>query len=120
MPTAVTTSPRTSPQSDPKTATILPRDSNQALGIGQFAVDFMTGRLGAPSQTVLDRTILFHTDAVLCGLSAIALGTNAPTLLSAEAMEYPREVSGGGGVSVFGSSKRVAPEKAIAANSAAV
>src|SRR5262245_9205062 len=97
MPTAVTSSPRSSPPVDSKAATVLTRYSNQALGIGQFAVYFMSGRLGKPSQAVLDRTLLFHTDAVLCGLSAIGLGTNAPTLLRAEAMEYPRETSGAGG-----------------------
>jgi 2-methylcitrate dehydratase len=66
---------------DPATSVVLPRDSNQALGIGQFAVDFMSGKVGKPSRSVLDRTMLFHTDAALCGLSALALGTNAPTLL---------------------------------------
>lgn len=97
---------------------MLSRDSNQALGLGQFAIDFMSGQLGQPSQAVLDRTLLFHTDAVLCGLSALALGTNAPTILRDEALEYPRDASNG--VPVFGSSKRTAPEKAIAANCAAV
>ena len=61
---------------DSKTATILPRDSNQALGIGQFAVDFMSGKIGKPAQAVLDRTVMFHTDAVLCGVSAIAIAEN--------------------------------------------
>lgn len=101
---------------DPKTATMLPRNSNQALGIGQFAVDFMSGKIGKPSQAVLDRTIMFHTDAVLCGLSALALKTNAPTLLRHEAFSYESSR----GVPVFGSSKKCAPEKAIVANSSAV
>jgi 2-methylcitrate dehydratase len=65
---------------------------------------------------------MFHTDAVLCGLSALAMGTNAPTLLRAEALEYRRELSGArsGGATVFGSNVSVAPEKAIVANSSAV
>lgn len=105
---------------------MLPRNSNQALGIGQFAVEFMAGRLGAPAPAVLERTELFHTDAVICGLSAIALGTNAPCLLRREALEYPR--TGGAtllglpteAVGAAGPSRPVAPEKAIVANSAAV
>ena len=52
----------------------LNRDTNQALGIGQYAIDFL--RDGAPSATVLERTSLFFTDAVLCGASALALCTN--------------------------------------------
>ena len=93
---------------------ILGRDTNQALGIGQYAIDFL--RDGAPSASVLERTGLFFTDAVLCGASALALGTNAPTLLRQEALRYPAKK----GVPVFGSRKRVAPEKAIVANCAAV
>jgi 2-methylcitrate dehydratase len=102
----------------PPTATLLGRDTNQALGIGQFAVDFMHRNIGAPDRSVLERTELFHTDSVLCGLSAIALGTNAPTLLRAEALEYERPA--GKGVPFFGSKVPVAPEKAIVANSSAV
>ncbi len=95
----------------------LSRDSNQALGIGQYAIDFMAGRLGSgPSQAVLERVRLFHTDAVLCGYSALALGTNAPTLLRAEALEY----ADANGATVFGSNVKVKAEKAIVANSSAV
>jgi len=92
----------------------LPRNTNQALGIGRYAIDFM--KSGAPAPSVLERTTLFHTDAVLCGLSAIALGTNAPRLLRAEALEYPDPK----GATVFASTAKVRPEKAIVANSAAV
>lgn len=99
------------------TAQSLPRNVNQALGIGQFALDFLAGRLGpGPSEAVRERTALFHADAVLCGLSALALGTNAPTLLRREALAYADPA----GAPVFGSSVRVAPEKAVVANSAAV
>ena len=87
---------------------------NQALEIGRFACDFM--RDGRPSASVEDRTKLFHTDSVLCGISAIALGTNAPVLLRQEALEYRRD----DGVPFFGSTVKVAPEKAIVANGSAV
>ncbi|MBC8065115.1 MAG: MmgE/PrpD family protein, partial [Chlorobia bacterium] len=92
----------------------LSRASNQALGIGQYAIDFLAK--GAPSEKVLERVRLFHTDAVLCGLSALALGTNAPTILRREALEY----ADSDGATVFGSSQRVKPEKAIVANASAV
>ncbi|MDX2064132.1 MAG: MmgE/PrpD family protein [Fimbriimonadaceae bacterium] len=95
----------------------LSRSCNQALGLGEFAIDFLAGRLGpGPSEAVRQRTRDFHHDATLCGLSAVALGTNAPTVLRAEAMEYadPR------GARLLGTETRVKPEKAIVANGAAV
>jgi 2-methylcitrate dehydratase len=99
------------------TTVTLARDTNQALGIGQFAIDLLAGTLGdGPSAAVLERTQLFHTDAVLCGVSALALHTNAPTLLRNEALEYPDAH----GATVFGSTVKVKPEKAIVANSSAV
>lgn len=103
----------------------LPAASNQALGIAEYAIEFM--KSASPDQSVLDRTRLFHTDACLCGLSALALGTNAPTVLRNEALGYPVGPetpkvgrSQQSGATVFGSSKLVAPEKAILANSSAV
>jgi 2-methylcitrate dehydratase len=98
---------------------LLPADRNQALGIGQFAVDFMSGKLGEPSEAVYRRTELFHTDSVVCGLSALALKTNAPTLLRQESLDYPAGANQPG-ATVFGSAIPVKPEKAIVANSAAV
>ncbi len=111
----------------------LPRDSNQALGLAQFAIDFMSdtpGKRGEPAASVYERINLFHTDACICGISAIALGTNAPTLLRREAAMYatsgkglPWAPSAGavrGGVPVFGGTQDVQVEKAIVANSAAV
>ncbi len=95
--------------------TTLPRNTNQALGIGQYAIDFMQS--GDPAQSVRERTTLFHTDSVLCGLSALALGTNAPRVLREEALGYPARKRG---ACVFGSRQRVAPEKAVVANCAAV
>ena len=48
--------------------------------IAQYAIDFMAGKLGdGPADSVWKKTELFHTDSVFCGLSALALGTNAPT-----------------------------------------
>ena len=96
---------------------VLGRNTNQALGIGQFAVDFLAGTLGSgPSAFVLERTRMFHTDALLCGASALALQTNAPCLLRSEAFTYPDSA----GAFVFGSSVRVKSEKAVVANSSAV
>ena len=102
------------------TMVTLGRDSNQALGLGQFALDFLSGSLGpGPSQSVLDRTLLFHTDAVLCGFSALALQCNAPSVLRNEALEY-RCADPGKSAFVFGSNQQVWAEKAVVANSAAV
>jgi 2-methylcitrate dehydratase len=112
----------------------LPATSNQALGLGQFAVDFMSdtpGKRGEPDASVLERTNMFHVDACLCGISALALGTNAPTILRNEALQYragsAESVLGSGkhaakrpGTPVFGSNVDVAIEKAIVANVAAV
>ena len=90
----------------------LPRDTNQALGIGQAAIDFLAGP--GPDAPVLERTKLFHTDAVLCGASALALRTNAPTVLQAEAREVP------GPCSLLGGGTTVRAEKAVVANGAAM
>ncbi|MFO0831153.1 MAG: MmgE/PrpD family protein [Phycisphaerales bacterium] len=111
----------------------LPRDTNQALGMAQFAIDFMSdapGKRGEPSAAVYERINLFHTDACICGISAIALGTNAPVLLRREAAQYatagkdlpwaPGVHAVRGGVPIFGSTQDVQVEKAIVANSAAV
>jgi len=98
---------------------VLPADSNQALGLGRFACAFMSGKIGAPAEGVLDRTEQFFVDAIMCGLSALALGTNAPTVLRDEALEYPSG-AGKSGATVFGSSQLCVPEKAILANAAAV
>merc|ERR1719487_812251 len=52
----------------------------------------------------------------MCGVSTLALKTNAPTVLREEALTYPDPK----GASVFGSSARCAPEKAVVANASAV
>src|SRR5436190_2155703 len=94
----------------------LSRHENQARGIGQYAIDFLAGRLGNPSAAVVQRVEEFHFDSVACGVAALATGMNAPSILRQEALEYtdPR------GVTCFGSRQVVAPEKAVAANCSAV
>jgi hypothetical protein len=127
----------------------LKANSNQALGIAQFAREFLFGkkwkgpdavhrpygcvRCAHPShlpppprrccgvQSVFARVEQFHTDSVVCGLSALALRTNAPSVLRAEALDYALPVTSKlNGAYVFGSKERVPAEKAIAANVAAV
>ena len=59
--------------------TVLKKDSNQALDLGKYAINFM--EKGNPSSKVLERSKMFHTDSVICGLSALALKCNAPHVL---------------------------------------
>jgi 2-methylcitrate dehydratase len=113
----------------------LPADSNQALGLAHYALAFMSDAKdhgGRPARSVLERTEQFHTDACLCGASALALKTNAPTVLRREALQYAAPAAGVGsmgpmlpgtirnGVTVFGACAELMPEKAIAANASAV
>lgn len=98
--------------------TVLPADSNQALGIAQYAIDFMNAD-HTPAPEVWHRTELFHTDSVFCGISALALGCNAPTILRNEALQYPANPNEQGAC-VFGSTHRVKSEKAVVANASAV
>src|SRR5262245_5933329 len=97
----------------------LPRDSNQARAIGEYALGMIQGRHPGPSDTVLKKVEQFHLDSVACGVSALAARANAPTVLRQEALDYltPRER---GGVPMFGSTVCVAPEKAVLACSSAV
>ncbi|MDX1944543.1 MAG: MmgE/PrpD family protein [Pirellulaceae bacterium] len=94
----------------------LPHTSNQARGIGQYAIDFLAGRLGQPGEAALAKVEQFHTDSVGCAIAALATGTAAPRLLRDEAWEYPDPA----GATCFGSNVPVAPEKAVVANCAAV
>eukprot|EP00811_Abedinium_folium_P024435 NODE_3433_length_2036_cov_21.798848.p1 GENE.NODE_3433_length_2036_cov_21.798848~~NODE_3433_length_2036_cov_21.798848.p1 ORF type:complete len:601 (+),score=194.97 NODE_3433_length_2036_cov_21.798848:145-1803(+) len=95
----------------------LPADSNQALGIAHFAKDFINGKFGDNvDASVWEKVEQFHTDSVMCGVSALAMKCNAPTVLREEALIYPDS----NGATAFGSSKRCAPEKAILANASAV
>merc|ERR1740138_679538 len=52
----------------------------------------------------------------MCGISALAMKTNAPNCLRDEALDY----ADANGATVFGSDKKVSPEKAVVANSSAV
>jgi 2-methylcitrate dehydratase len=100
----------------PSTYVTLLADSNQARGIGQYAIDFLAGNLGQPDAAVLARVEQFHTDSVACAVAALATGMNAPRILREEALGYidPH------GATCFGSSVRVAAEKAVVANCSAV
>ena len=101
----------------------LARNANQARLLGEYAINFL--KSGNPSQKVLNRVKLFHTDSVLCGVSALALRTNAPTVLQNEALAKQLKTKAVkkpvlGFAKVFGSSKWVPAENAICANSSAV
>merc|ERR1719487_2885507 len=48
----------------------------------------------------------------MCGVSALALKTNAPTVLRAEALEYRDK----NGATVFGSTAKCSTEKAVVAS----
>jgi 2-methylcitrate dehydratase len=97
----------------------LSRESNQARGIAEYALQMIRGQHGGPSDVVLNKVEQFHLDSVACGVSALAAGANAPTVLRREALEYV-VADGVGGVPMFGSSVRVQPEKAVLACSSAV
>jgi 2-methylcitrate dehydratase len=94
----------------------LARDSNQARGIGQYAIDFLAGRLGQPADAALQKVEQFHLDSIACGVAALACGLNAPRILREEALRY-RDADG---APLLGSAELVAPEKAVLANCAAV
>ena len=94
-------------------------NSNQACGLGQYAIDMLTGRYPGPSRTVLAKTEQFHIDSIACGISALACGCNAPHVLREEALHYAvgdRST----GVPMFGTQVLVHPEKAILACASAV
>jgi len=104
--------------------TILKRSSNQARGLADFAQNFLSSNQKI-DESVYERLKLFHTDSVVCGVSALALKTNAPTILRDEALVYhkipkdynvPRLTKS----KVFGSKEWVQSEKAIVANCSAV
>lgn len=99
------------------------RTENQALELAKYAKNFM--EKGKPANNVLERTKMFHTDSVLCGISALALRTNAPSVLKNEALEYAVASSNlnsreKGHARCFGSKQLTISEKAICANASAV
>ena len=106
----------------------LPADTNQALGIADYAsVHEQRPAKRGGTRPLRPRTHrpLPHRRLPLRRLARA--GTNAPTLLRSEALNYPapQNVANLGnakttGATVFGSSSRVQPEKAVVANSSAV
>jgi 2-methylcitrate dehydratase len=106
------------PQSSDQFVT-LSRESNQARGIAEYALDMVLGQHPGPSEAVLNKVEQFHLDSVACGVSALAAGANAPIVLRREALEYV-VAAGAAGVPMFGSTERVQPEKAVLACSSAV
>lgn len=67
----------------------LGRNTNQARGLGEYAIEFMKQDSKKIDEEVFQRVNLFHTDSVFCGISAIAMKTNAPNILRDEAInEY--------------------------------
>jgi 2-methylcitrate dehydratase len=94
----------------------LSRDTNQARDIAEYALGMASGRYEGPGEAVLRKIEEFHLDSVACGVSALACGANAPSVLRREALEYRTDA----GVPMFGSTVRVAPEKAVLACSSAV
>lgn len=65
----------------------LPKNSNQARGLGEYAIEFMKMDHKKIDDEVFERVQLFHTDSVICGISAIAMRTNAPNILRDEAIK---------------------------------
>lgn len=64
----------------------LPKSSNQARGLAEYAIEFLRMDEKKIDDDVYKRVQLFHTDSVICGVSAIALRTNAPNILRDEAI----------------------------------
>jgi 2-methylcitrate dehydratase len=98
---------------------LLPADTNQAAGLARYALDFLFRAprpIGPATLGLLDR---FHLDAVGCGVSALALGANAPTVLRREALATPPAAGSRGGI-CLGATRPCAVEKAVAANASAV
>ncbi|HZZ29765.1 MAG TPA: MmgE/PrpD family protein [Pirellulales bacterium] len=114
----------------------LPADTNQARGIAEYAIHFVRVNKDSagPSERVWQMLERLHIDSVACGVSALACGCNAPTVLRQEALEYLAAsqqlsfLAGEGwvrgktahGATCFGSHVAVKPEKAVLANCSAV
>ena len=67
---------------------LLPRSTNQARGLARYCLDFLRDPqpIGGATRGTLER---FHADSVGCGVSALAHGANAPTVLRREALDTP-------------------------------
>jgi len=103
---------------DGRTA-VLQKTSNQARGLGEYAIAFLAGRLGSPSPATLELVERFHLDSVGCGVSALAAAARAPTVLRRLALRQPPAERSAGGI-CFGSAKPTAVAAAVAANASAV
>jgi len=97
---------------------MLPRTTNQARGIARYCRDFLSSMQPIGRGTLV-RLEQFHLDSVGCGVSALALAANAPTVLRREALGTAPAAGTRGGI-CFGSSHACAVEKAVAANASAV
>lgn len=96
---------------------LLSRDTNQARGIGQYAIDFIAGNYGPVDAEVFKRVEQFFVDSIGCAIAALGIKANAPLVLRQEAMYYPMQPPTG--VPVLGSQSTVSPEKAVLADSSA-
>ncbi len=97
----------------------LPADSYQARGIAEYAINFVAGKIApGPTQRVWQTLERFHLDSVACGVSALAVGCNAPKLLRQEAVEFTAVEHRR--AFCFGSTRPIRPEKAVVANCSAV
>ncbi|NCA11986.1 hypothetical protein EBR56_09305 [bacterium] len=112
------TGPHTPAATPHGTTTTLLRSGNQARGLARYCIDFLATPepIGTATRDLLER---FHLDSVGCGVSALAMGANAPTVLRREALGSPPAVGSRGGV-CFGDPRPCAVEKAVAANASAV
>ena len=97
-----------------KSTTItLPKDTNQVIGLAEYAQDFLSNpndKISNIDPSVIDRVEMFHTDSVLCGLSALSLNCNAPTVLRNEALNQYQKPNG---ATVFGSKQQYIQKKQL-------
>ena len=102
----------------PDATCFLPADTNQARGLAEYARGFLhrPQPVGEATLALLER---FHVDSVGCGVSALAQGANAPTVLRREALRSPPS-TGSRGAICLGSRRPVAIEKGVAADASAV
>ncbi len=103
----------------PNVTRLLPGDANQARGLATYAIDFLRRDPQPLGRATLDLLERFHLDSVACGVSAIAAGANAPTVLRREALATV-PAAGTTGAVCFGSPQRCLTERAVAANASAV
>jgi len=96
----------------------LSRRDNQARLLAGYCIDFLRHPRPAGRST-LDLLERFHLDSVGCGVSALAHGANAPTVLRREALATA-PATGSRGAVCFGSARPCLVERAVAANASAV